>query len=83
MAAIERPAVSPPVNSMIVKDVQASEEVQEKAFDDRGVVRPKELKTNQDWYTRKGCESMPGPETAMYVDTRPTTKKVDTVLSCS
>ena len=83
MAATERAAASPPVNATIValntlqKEIQGSEVFLKKAFDDRGMARPKEVRTNQDWYGRQGYEVIPGPGTALYVDT--TTKEVETV----
>lgn len=83
MAAVERTAASPPVNATIValntlqKEVQESEEFLKMAFDARGMARPKEFRSNQDWYTRQGYEIVPGPDTAIYVDT--TTKKVEMV----
>lgn len=83
VAAAERAAASPPVNATVValntlrKDIQESEVFLKKAFDDRGMTRPKKIRTNQDWYVGQGYEVIPGPETALYVDT--TTKQVETV----
>lgn len=59
------------------KEVQGSEEFLKKAFENRGITRPKEVRTNQDWYARQGYEVLPRPATALYVDT--TTKEVETV----
>lgn len=83
MAATERAAASPPVNATIVplntlqKEVQESEGFLKKAFDDRGMTRPTELRLNQDWYSKQGYEATPGPETGSYIDT--TTKEAETV----
>lgn len=59
------------------KEVQGSEEFLKKAFDDKGMTRPKEVRTNQDWYARQRYEVLPRPATALYVDT--TTKEVERV----
>lgn len=48
-----------------------------KAFDDRGMARPAEVRTNQDWYMRQGYQVTPGPANGEYIDT--TTKEVETV----
>lgn len=43
------------------KEVQGSEEFLKKAFNDRGMTRPKEVRTNQDRYARQGYEVLPRP----------------------
>ncbi|KAL2107153.1 hypothetical protein VUR80DRAFT_5654 [Thermomyces stellatus] len=83
LTVLERTAASPPVNATVIalntlqKDTQQSEVFLKKAFDDRGMARPAEVRTNQDWYMRQGYQVTPGPANGKYIDT--TTKEVETV----
>lgn len=81
MHQIERTASSTPFNcSVIALDTvsgafQRSEESLKGFYDDRGLPRPEEVRTNEDWYLRQGYETM-GMKEAAYMWTHPETGDV-------
>lgn len=78
MHQVERAAASPPFNcTAIALDTvtgvyQGSEESLRGFYEDRGIPRPKVIRTNQEWYQRQGYEIIAMKE-AMYDWTHPGT----------
>ncbi|RCI10513.1 hypothetical protein L249_4340 [Ophiocordyceps polyrhachis-furcata BCC 54312] len=71
MSQLERIASNPPFNSDYIAldtlpaDFQRSEQVQSIAFDARGLPRPLEMRTNEDWFRRMGYRVI-GADQALY-----------------
>lgn len=83
MALTERTATSPPLNATVVAldtlrhEWQTSEVYMKMMYEDRGLERPVQFKSNEEWYRRMGYNPMPGPEYYDWVD--PTTQTVTRV----
>ncbi|MBE3044319.1 hypothetical protein IMZ48_17485 [Candidatus Bathyarchaeota archaeon] len=74
MTLTERAAASEPLNATVVvldtlrKEVQKSDPYLEIVYEKRGMTRPKEIITNEEWYIRLGYSPIPGPEYFTWVN---------------
>lgn len=81
MRQLELAAASSPFNCTIIAldtvsgAFQKSEESLKSFYDDRGLKRPEEVRTNQDWYLRQGYEII-GVKNEAYMWTHPGTGEV-------
>lgn len=68
MIQTERIAASPPFNATVValdtmrKEFETSESHLKQIFDDKGLQRPREVRSTEEWYIRQGYTVMEGPE---------------------
>ncbi|PFH56100.1 hypothetical protein XA68_17069 [Ophiocordyceps unilateralis] len=81
MTQVERAAAQPPFNSTFIGldtlpgHFQRSDQVLSMAFDSRGVDRPTELRTNEDWFRRQGYRVI-GSDSCLYCRRDPVSGRV-------